>query len=144
MHTLFKQPLPRQFSRLLSFVYSKKNNYNYSVSTKNGPSKYNKLVCLVYLVFCLCPFVCLCLLCTLCVSFSLFDATFVVNKRIYIMVQYSKYMANMIEIFTTEFSTYLYIVCNNSWKFNVRTVFYCMSKTQVSVTTRTTRLQNFS
>ena len=40
--------------------------------------------CLVYLVFCLCPFVCLRLLWTLCVSFSLFGATFVVNRSIYI------------------------------------------------------------
>jgi len=38
------------------------------------------------IVFCLCPFVCLCLLWTLCVSFSLFGATFVVNRRIYIYI----------------------------------------------------------
>jgi len=45
------------------------------------------------------------------------------------------------QIFTTEFSTYLYTVWKNSWKFNVKTVFYYvfnyLSKTQVSVTTRT-------
>jgi len=41
-----------------------------------------------------------------------------------IMVQYSKYLANIIEIFTTEFSAYLYIVCKNSWKFNVKITFY--------------------
>jgi len=35
-----------------------------------------------------------------------------------------KYLANIIEIFTTEFSTYLYIVCKNSWKFNVQIEFY--------------------
>jgi len=33
-------------------------------------------------------------------------------------------MANIIEIFTTEFSTYFYIVCQKSWKFNVKIVFY--------------------
>jgi len=42
------------------------------------------------------------------------------------MVLYLKYLANIIEIFTTEFSTYLYIVCKNSWKFNVKIVFYYM------------------
>jgi len=35
-------------------------------------------------------------------------------------------LANIIEIFTTEFSTYLYIVCISSWKFNVKIVFYYM------------------
>jgi len=35
-----------------------------------------------------------------------------------------KYWAKISEIFTTEFSTYLYIVCKNSWKFNVRIIFY--------------------
>jgi len=39
---------------------------------------------------------------------------------------YSKYLADIIEIFTTEFSIYLYIVCKNSWKFNVKIVFYYM------------------
>jgi len=33
-------------------------------------------------------------------------------------------LADIIEIFTTEFSIYLYIVCKNSWKFNVKIVFY--------------------
>jgi len=50
-------------------------------------------------------------------------------------------LANIIEIFTTEFSRYLYIVCKNSWKFNVRIVFYYVfnysSKTLVSATRRT-------
>ena len=32
----------------------------------------------------------------------------------------------MIEIFTTKFSTYLYIVCKNSWKFKVKIIFYYM------------------
>jgi len=55
---------------------------------------------------------------------------------------YAKYLENVIEIFTTEFSTYLYIVCKNSWKFNLKIVFYYVfsitrSKTQVSVTTQT-------
>jgi len=35
-------------------------------------------------------------------------------------------LANIIEIFTTEFSTHLYIVCKNSFKFNVNIVFYYM------------------
>jgi len=35
-------------------------------------------------------------------------------------------MANITEIFTTEFSTYLYIVCKNLWKFKVKIVFYYM------------------
>jgi len=42
------------------------------------------------------------------------------------MEQYSKYLANIIEIFTTEFSTYLYFVCKNSCKFNVKIAFYYM------------------
>jgi len=42
------------------------------------------------------------------------------------MPWYSKYWANISEIFTTDFSTYLYIVCQNSWKFNVNIVFYYM------------------
>jgi len=42
------------------------------------------------------------------------------------MPWYSKYWANISEIFTTDFSTYLYIVCKNSWKFNVNIVFYYM------------------
>jgi len=50
-------------------------------------------------------------------------------------------LANIIEISTTEFSTHLYIVCKKSWKFNVKMIFYYifnyLSKTQVSVTTRT-------
>ena len=50
-------------------------------------------------------------------------------------------LGNIIEIFTTEFSTHLYTVCKNSWKFNVKVVFYYVfnysSKTQVSVTTWT-------
>jgi len=33
-------------------------------------------------------------------------------------------LADIIEIFTIEFSIYLYIVCNNSWKFNVMIVFF--------------------
>jgi len=41
-----------------------------------------------------------------------------------IMVSYSKYWAKINVIFTTEFSIYLYIVCKNSWKFNVRIIFY--------------------
>jgi len=32
----------------------------------------------------------------------------------------------MIETFTTVFSTYVYIVCKNSWKFNVKIAFYYM------------------
>jgi len=40
------------------------------------------------------------------------------------MVYYLKYLANIIEIFKTEFSTYLYVVCKNSWKFNVKIIFY--------------------
>ena len=43
-----------------------------------------------------------------------------------IIVYYSKYLADIIEIFTTEFSIYLYIVCKNLWKFNVKIVFYYM------------------
>ena len=35
-----------------------------------------------------------------------------------------KILANISEIFTTEFSTYLYIACKNSWMFNVKIVFY--------------------
>jgi len=35
-------------------------------------------------------------------------------------------LADIIEIFSTEFSIYLYIVCKNSWKFNVKIVFYYM------------------
>jgi len=35
-------------------------------------------------------------------------------------------LADIIEIFTTEFRTYLYIVYKNSWKFNVKMAFYCM------------------
>ena len=31
---------------------------------------------------------------------------------------------NGVEIITTEFSIYFNIVCNNSWKFNVKIVFY--------------------
>jgi len=54
---------------------------------------------------------------------------------------YSKYCANISEIFTTEFSMYLYTVWRNSWKFNVKVVFdYAfnyLSKTQVSMITRT-------
>jgi len=50
-------------------------------------------------------------------------------------------LADIIKIFTTEFSIYLYIVCKNLWKFNVKIVFYYVFnysfKTQVSVTTRT-------
>jgi len=50
-------------------------------------------------------------------------------------------LADIIEIFTTEFSSYLHIVCKNSWKFNVKIVFYYVFnysfKTQVSVTTWT-------
>jgi len=38
--------------------------------------------------------------------------------------EYSKYLANISEIFTTEFSTYLYILCKNLWKFKVKIVFY--------------------
>jgi len=57
------------------------------------------------------------------------------------MVYYSKYLADIIEIFTTEFSIYLYIVCKNSWTFNVKIVFYYISSItrskQVSMTTRT-------
>jgi len=41
-------------------------------------------------------------------------------------VVFEKYLANIIEIFTTEFGTYLYIVCKNSWKFNVKIIFYDM------------------
>ena len=48
------------------------------------------------------------------------------KRPLSIMVQYSKYLANIIEIFTTEFSIYLYIICKNSWKFNVKIVFYYM------------------
>jgi len=33
-------------------------------------------------------------------------------------------LANIIEIFTTEFSTYVYIVCKCSWECNVKIVFY--------------------
>jgi len=33
-------------------------------------------------------------------------------------------LTNIIEIFTTEFSTYVYIMCKNSWKFNLKIVFY--------------------
>jgi len=33
-------------------------------------------------------------------------------------------LADITEIFTTEFSIYLYIMCTNSWKFNVKIVFY--------------------
>ena len=36
---------------------------------------------------------------------------------------------NIIEIFTTEFSTYMYIVCKNSRKFNVKIVLYCIFST---------------
>jgi len=35
-------------------------------------------------------------------------------------------MANITEIFITEFSTHLYIVCKNSWKFIVKLLFYYM------------------
>jgi len=35
-------------------------------------------------------------------------------------------LGNIIEIFTTEFSIYLYIVCKNSWKFHTEIVFYYM------------------
>jgi len=35
-------------------------------------------------------------------------------------------LADIIEIFTTEFGIYLYIVCKNLWKFNVKIVFYYM------------------
>jgi len=35
-------------------------------------------------------------------------------------------LANIIEISTTEFGTYSYIVCKISCKFNVKIVFYCM------------------
>ena len=35
-----------------------------------------------------------------------------------------KYWANISEIFTTKFSTYLYIVRKYSWKCNVKIVFY--------------------
>jgi len=59
-----------------------------------------------------------------------------------IMVQYSKYWANISETFTTEFSKYLYTVCKNLWKFNVKIICYytfsITSETQVSVTTQTT------
>ena len=48
------------------------------------------------------------------------------NSPVSIIVQYSKYLENLIEIFTTELNTYLYIVCKNSWKFNVKIVFYYM------------------
>jgi len=41
-------------------------------------------------------------------------------------VLYSKYWANIIEIFTTELSTYLYTARKNLWKFNVKIVFYYM------------------
>jgi len=44
------------------------------------------------------------------------------NGPLSIMVSYSRYRTNIKEIFTTEFSTYLYIVCKNSWKFNVKIV----------------------
>jgi len=37
-----------------------------------------------------------------------------------------KYLANIIAIFTTKFSTYLYVVCNYSWKCNVKIAFYYM------------------
>jgi len=33
------------------------------------------------------------------------------------------YLANIIEIVTTEFSIHLYTVCKNSWKFHVKIVF---------------------
>jgi len=63
------------------------------------------------------------------------------NGPLIIMVQYSKYLANIIEIFTTEFSTHCYIVCKNSWTFNVKIVYYYMFSItcpkQVSVTTWT-------
>ena len=31
-----------------------------------------------------------------------------------------------VNFFTTEFNTNVYTVCKNSWKFNVKIVFYCM------------------
>jgi len=43
-----------------------------------------------------------------------------------IMSWYTKYLANISEIFTTEFSAYLYIVCKNSWKFKAKIIFYYM------------------
>jgi len=46
-----------------------------------------------------------------------------VNGATPLMVKYSKHLANIIEIFTTEFRGYLYIVCKNLWKFNVKIVF---------------------
>jgi len=59
----------------------------------------------------------------------------------YNVVQYSKYLANITEIFTTEFSTYLYIVCKNLWKFNVEITFYYIfsitRSKQVTMTTHT-------
>jgi len=48
------------------------------------------------------------------------------NGPLRIMVYYSKYLANITEVFTTEFSTYLYIMCKNSWTFKVKIVFYYM------------------
>jgi len=48
------------------------------------------------------------------------------NAPLSINPQYSNYWANISEIFTTEFITYLYIVCINSWKFKVKILYYYM------------------
>jgi len=57
-------------------------------------------------------------------KYSLYTACPQNARRRSIMAYYSRYWANISEIFTSEFSTHLYIVCKNKWKFNVKIIFY--------------------
>ena len=62
-----------------------------------------------------------------------YDITFLVIYSVSTKKRPPKYngvvfeiLGNIIEFFTTEFSIYLYVVCKNLWKFNVKIIFYYM------------------